>query len=177
MEVLMMSNVPLGGSLSADWQLPASLTNLLLAACNLTGPLPDGWLLPASIRAVILENNTLTGTIPQSFTALPNLQMMDLSENRLSGKVPANFSFGAYDLQALDVWGNNLTGVLGGCWQQGARAACVAWLVGWQASSSGRPPRLPALPLHNSLGHPLQPSPPMQAPCPPGPTCRVPKWW
>lgn len=52
-----MNNNPLGGSLSADWQLPAGLFYLLLANCSLSGPLPDGWRLPPKVQSIVLNDN------------------------------------------------------------------------------------------------------------------------
>lgn len=54
---------PLGGSISADWQLPASLMYLLLANCTLSGPLPNGWRLPPRVRSIVLNDNQARGRV------------------------------------------------------------------------------------------------------------------
>lgn len=56
-----MNLLPLGGGLSAAWQLPDSLAFVLLTGCNLTGPVPEGWRLPAAIQSLDLGDNQLTG--------------------------------------------------------------------------------------------------------------------
>lgn len=49
LETLFLSGLPLGGSLSAGWELPAGLRYWLMKDANISGPLPNGWRLPAAL--------------------------------------------------------------------------------------------------------------------------------
>lgn len=45
----MLSGLPLGGSLSAEWELPPKLKFWLMKGANISGSMPNGWALPQTL--------------------------------------------------------------------------------------------------------------------------------
>lgn len=58
---MVLNNLPIGGSLSADWRLPPNFQFMLFQNTSLNGSLPNGWDLPPLQSIQLMNNQARTG--------------------------------------------------------------------------------------------------------------------
>ena len=111
LELIILSNNPLGGRLSGLLGNLGALRDLHLSNCNLTGVIPDNLMGLRSLEHLLLDNNKIEGPIPPSMVYLTLLKELDVSNNNLDGSLP--FEIGSLTLlNLMSVANNSLTGSL-----------------------------------------------------------------
>ncbi|KAI2499234.1 hypothetical protein MHU86_15275 [Fragilaria crotonensis] len=102
--------VPNGGrTIPSEIGLLTQLTELVLAAFQLTGTIPSTLSNLTMLTLLTIPGNKLDGTIPSSLASLSQLQELDLSDNLLTGSIPSSLS-GLTQLGYLSLNSNALTG-------------------------------------------------------------------
>ncbi|KAL7590818.1 hypothetical protein Lser_V15G35420 [Lactuca serriola] len=87
LNVLMLRNNRISGSIPSDIGEYVNLTQLDLSFNNLSGPIPAGLFNLSQLSFLFLGNNSLTGTLPNEKSR--TLSNIDLSYNQLSGTLPS----------------------------------------------------------------------------------------
>ncbi|MBL6449635.1 EndoU domain-containing protein [Fulvivirga sp. 29W222] len=108
LEVLYLSNNPLGISTPTWITNLTSLTHLAIENSQLTGTIPSDIGNLTNLELLVLRSNQLTGTLPPSINQLSGLVTLRVDVNQLSGPLPDMSPLLA--LEMLDLNRNNFTG-------------------------------------------------------------------
>jgi hypothetical protein len=100
LQLLHLSGNGLSGSISLDFNISSSLTDLSLSHNILTGTIPTEIQTKSWIN-LDLSYNKLTGTLSTSFSPLPSNGSLSLQINRLSSDVPSSL-IDTYDITILN---------------------------------------------------------------------------
>ncbi|KAI3796954.1 hypothetical protein L1987_39641 [Smallanthus sonchifolius] len=107
---LIISNVPLYGTIPPEIGVLNRLVNLTLVSDELTGVLPVEMCNLTSVRFVNFSTNSLTGEFPgEIVAAMTELQVFDVYNNNFSGKLPLEF-VKLENLKRLFLGGNFFSG-------------------------------------------------------------------
>uniref|UniRef100_A0A0D3HPI8 non-specific serine/threonine protein kinase n=1 Tax=Oryza barthii TaxID=65489 RepID=A0A0D3HPI8_9ORYZ len=102
LEILMLSNNSISGTISAGILKLTKLQALFLALNRLNGQIP---LLPKNLRTLDIAMNNFSGHLPVEFGA-PHLEVIVLSSNHITGHVPRSI-FKLQKLSFLDLTNNS----------------------------------------------------------------------
>ncbi|KAI3797469.1 hypothetical protein L1987_32726 [Smallanthus sonchifolius] len=107
---LIISNVPLYGTIPPEIGVLNRLVNLTLVSDELTGVLPVEMCNLTSVRFINFSTNSLTGEFPgEIVAAMTELQVFDVYNNNFSGKLPLEF-VKLENLKRLFLGGNFFSG-------------------------------------------------------------------
>ncbi|GKD17684.1 kinase-like domain-containing protein, partial [Tanacetum coccineum] len=112
MEMFSAVENPLGGSIPDTLGLWKSLTAFYSGGCNLYGSIPPSIFNLSLLVTLTLADNHLTGSLPSEIgSQLPNLELLQLWGNELTGVLPASIS-NCSKLRWLEMTNNNFSGKL-----------------------------------------------------------------
>ncbi|XP_078432208.1 putative LRR receptor-like serine/threonine-protein kinase At1g14390 [Wolffia australiana] len=121
LRVLNLSSNSLSGPLPREISTMPALQTIVLSDNNLNGSFP---LLPDSVVTVSLRNNSLRSSLPLQLKFLVKLEALDVAGNQITGVIPP-LVFSLPAIRTVDLSGNLLSGSLPGKIVCGARLRFV----------------------------------------------------
>eukprot|EP00535_Pseudo-nitzschia_heimii_P002220 CAMPEP_0197186746 /NCGR_PEP_ID=MMETSP1423-20130617/14504_1 /TAXON_ID=476441 /ORGANISM="Pseudo-nitzschia heimii, Strain UNC1101" /LENGTH=787 /DNA_ID=CAMNT_0042638139 /DNA_START=122 /DNA_END=2486 /DNA_ORIENTATION=+ len=113
MNLLLLNNKRLTGTIPEFDATASKLSRISLQGCSFVGSLPASLGGLVSLRLLQLKDNKFNGEIPLNLMSLPRLEILGLDGNRLSGRIPSiRLTFEGSALTSLNFGSNQLEGSL-----------------------------------------------------------------